>query len=269
MALSLAPSAPSQGVPEAAAEGSGRGTPGLAAERPPAAAEEPASNGGARVLQLCYFTQETCPYGSFCRFAHSVAELGKRANPPAPSGSQAAVVSEALAAQQAAAVPHAQPPPAAPARGVIKDAAAPARVMLKMRLCWYTASGAACPYGMRCTFAHSPEEIGQPVAVVQSGSARRLQGHYKTRLCTFFAQEGTCRAGSACPFAHGEAELRTAAPEAPPVAELATDPQPPQQTTASTKGSWTYSLFDSDPVFSVRQQIEETTSDFQRFALWY
>ncbi|CAK0819182.1 unnamed protein product, partial [Prorocentrum cordatum] len=92
---------------------------------------------------LCrFFLEGTCGRGPLCGFAHSEEELGQAA-PLYPAG---AALGAGLARGEAPAVPLAL--------------AAPAQV--KRTMCRFFEQG-GCSRGSQCGFAHSPEELGQPV----------------------------------------------------------------------------------------------------------
>eukprot|EP00929_Paragymnodinium_shiwhaense_P101353 TRINITY_DN64369_c0_g4_i1.p1 TRINITY_DN64369_c0_g4~~TRINITY_DN64369_c0_g4_i1.p1 ORF type:complete len:173 (+),score=17.84 TRINITY_DN64369_c0_g4_i1:101-619(+) len=67
-------------------------------------------------------------------------------------------------------------------------------LLTKTRLCKHL-QGKDCPYGEKCAFAHSEEEL------------RGLPDLAYTRLCVNF-EHGHCRNGASCSFAHGRAALR-------------------------------------------------------------
>merc|ERR1719482_1295979 len=74
----------------------------------------------------------------------------------------------------------------------------------KTKLCVYHASG-HCPNTNHCTFAHSEEEIGQPL----TDQALQLQhqtqpggGKIKTKICMQWSLNGGCPKGDSCTFAH-------------------------------------------------------------------
>ena len=56
---------------------------------------------------------------------------------------------------------------------------------------------AKCPYGKRCRYAHSPDELRQ----------RRRCRHWRTKPCRTFAQKGECPYGERCFFIHEDAPV--------------------------------------------------------------
>jgi len=90
--------------------------------------------------------------------------------------------------------------------------------MYKTQLCRYIKEKKRCPFGDKCTFAHSEKELKPKVTEVDSRRStvfdalktNSSQFKYKTSLCDSFSKTGACRFGAKCNFAHGEKELRKA-----------------------------------------------------------
>ena len=98
---------------------------------------------------------------------------------------------------------------------VVAAAAAARRVDLrryKTELCRSYAETGHCRYGMKCQFAHGPDEL-RPLA---------RHPRYRTELCHSFHVNGFCPYGSRCNFIHSDA---TAPPS---IAEASTSSRPPQ-----------------------------------------
>ncbi|CAJ1377527.1 unnamed protein product [Effrenium voratum] len=108
----------------------------------------------------------------------------------------------------AAAMPAAAMAPAMPAAAPAQAAQEMVKMAKKMSMCKFFAAG-TCNKGTNCSFAHSPEEIGQEVPVAAA------TGKVKTSMCKFFPF-GTCNKGQSCPFAHVETEIGMPMPERPP-----------------------------------------------------
>jgi len=61
-----------------------------------------------------------------------------------------------------------------------------------------------CERGDACTFAHGPEDIGQPI-VIDENAEPPLPDTVKRTICKFY-QEGRCEK-TTCTFAHSEEEI--------------------------------------------------------------
>ncbi|CAD8057778.1 unnamed protein product [Paramecium primaurelia] len=93
----------------------------------------------------------------------------------------------------------------------------------KTQLCRHFTSNGVCALGLRCQFAHGPQELranslqtGYVEQVIPANNFNKVQGinpmivNYKTQLCKHFnPQTGQCKNGPTCTFAHGESELNT------------------------------------------------------------
>ena len=77
------------------------------------------------------------------------------------------------------------------------------RYRYKMKMCKHLETG-QCPFGDKCRFAHSDEEIRKSIV----NNIISQNPRYKTTFCTF--QDGSCPKGEKCHFAHSSQKLRVA-----------------------------------------------------------